>query len=359
MPHMTRALRGATALALTLPLFLAGTALVGATGASAHVSFEVAQAAAGATFKAVLRVPHGCEGQPTTAVAVTVPEGFAAVKPMPKPGWTLDVSTADDAAPDASRGESVTSGVTEIRWSGGNLPDASSDEFAFQGHVAAVEPGTVLPFKVVQTCADGAISWTEVAAPGQDPHDLAHPAPVLTVVDASQVAPAADAAHHGTSHEAAPQPAASTMAVDTAWMRQPPPGASVGGGYMTLTNTGAEPDRLVAVSADFAGRAEVHQMAVTNGMMMMQPIEVGLEIPAGGSVTLAPGGYHIMFMDLARSPAAGDTVDVTLTFEHAGTLTVPLAVAPIGAGAAPAHAHGHGAGGTGAHGGGHGHGAAQ
>ncbi|MBJ3778386.1 copper chaperone PCu(A)C [Acuticoccus sp. 2012] len=114
-------------------------------------------------------------------------------------------------------------------------------------------------------------------------------------------------------------------------MRQPPPGAEVAGGYATITNPTDAADRLIGASAPFAKSTEIHEMSMVDGMMRMQPVAGGLEIPAGGTVELAPGGYHVMFLELLDQPQAGDTVDVTLEFEHSGSITVPMSVAPIGA----------------------------
>lgn len=129
------------------------------------------------------------------------------------------------------------------------------------------------------------------------------------------------------------------LTVEGAWMRQPPPGAKVGGGYLTVTNPGEADDRLLAASAPFATRTEIHEMKVENGMMMMSPLAEGLAIPAGETVSLAPGGYHIMFMGLNAAPKEGETVPVTLTFEQAGAVTLNIPVAAMGATAAPHAMH--------------------
>lgn len=300
--------------------------------ALAHATLEVASAPANSTFKAVLRVPHGCDGEATHTVRITMPEGFIAVKPMPKAGWDLATRTGDYAESYELWGDTVSSGVTEVTWSGGDLPDAFYDEFVFQGRVADLPPGTVLPFKAVQTCANGEVAWTDIAADGQDPHELAHPAPALRVAEAS------GQGHGHGGHASAAQPAGG-LAVATPWMRQPPPGADVAGGYMVITNAGEAPDRLVGASAAFADRAEIHEMAMANGMMTMQEVEGGLEVPAGGEVRLQPGGFHMMFFGLHDAPKAGDSVPVTLEFEKAGTITVEMTVEMMGA-SQPSGGHG-------------------
>jgi hypothetical protein len=121
------------------------------------------------------------------------------------------------------------------------------------------------------------------------------------------------------------------------WARATPPGAKVAGGYLTVENAGAEPDRLVAATVEIAGRAEIHEMAVVDGIMKMRPLRNGVEIPAGGSVALEPGSYHMMFMDLTRPLKEGESFAGTLTFEKAGSVEVTFAVGPLGASEMPEH----------------------
>ena len=118
------------------------------------------------------------------------------------------------------------------------------------------------------------------------------------------------------------------------------PNAPVAGGFLTIENTGAEPDRLISARSDIAGDTQIHEMAMQGDVMKMRPLANGLEIPAGQTVVLAPGGFHIMFMGLKQTLVEGETITVTLTFEKAGTVDVVL---PIEAAAADAptaeHAH--------------------
>lgn len=159
--------------------------LVPAT-AHAHASLETTAAAAESTYKAVIRIGHGCEGTPTHTVRVRIPEGMIAVKPMPKPGWDLSVVTGDYARAYDYYGQELTSGVREVVWSGGSLPDEFYDEFVFRGRLAGFEPGTVVHFPVVQECQKGVHRWIEIPAEGQDPHELDEPAPSLTVTEGSR-----------------------------------------------------------------------------------------------------------------------------------------------------------------------------
>jgi periplasmic copper chaperone A len=172
---MGHARRAALAAAL---LSLAGGA------ASAHVTLETEQAPAGSTYKAVLRVGHGCEGKPTTAVRVKIPEGVIAVKPMPKPGWQLATVKGKYEQTYDYYGTPLSEGVTEIAWTGGDLPDEWYDEFAFRGQLAGAVPGAVVYFPVVQECTDGAVHrWIEIPEPGRSAEDYEEPAPGVTVVE--------------------------------------------------------------------------------------------------------------------------------------------------------------------------------
>ncbi len=124
---------------------------------------------------------------------------------------------------------------------------------------------------------------------------------------------------------------AGAIQIDHPWSRATPGGASVAGGYLTLKNTGTTPDRLVSATAAFAGKVEIHEMAVKDGVMTMRPLPDGIVIPPGGTVAFKPGAYHIMFLDLKAPLKEGTKVDGTLTFEKAGTVAVQYAVEGIGA----------------------------
>jgi periplasmic copper chaperone A len=118
------------------------------------------------------------------------------------------------------------------------------------------------------------------------------------------------------------------------WARATPPGAQVGGGYFTIKNGGAEPDRLVSATAEIAGRSELHEMAVVGGVMKMRPLDKGVEIPAGGSVEFDPSAYHVMFVQLKKPLKKGETFSGTLTFEKAGKVDVTYVIGSIGASSA-------------------------
>lgn len=125
------------------------------------------------------------------------------------------------------------------------------------------------------------------------------------------------------------------------WSRATPAGAKVGGGYLSIENTGTTPDRLVSVSVPFAAHAEMHEMAMKDGIMTMRPLEKGIEVPAGGKVEFKPGGYHIMFMNLKQPLKQGEMMKGTLTFEKAGSVDVEFKVDSIAAKGGEADHKGH------------------
>jgi uncharacterized protein YcnI len=150
-------------------LVLSGTAL-------AHVTLEADTAPAGSYYKAVLRVPHGCAGSPTTSIRVQIPEGVRQAKPMPKAGWQLAVKKHKLSQPYDWYGTRIDEDVSEIAWTDGNLPDEFYDEFVFRVKLPETE-GKVIRFPVIQTCAQGQEKWIEIPAEGQDDDTVENPAP--------------------------------------------------------------------------------------------------------------------------------------------------------------------------------------
>ena len=143
---------------------------------------------------------------------------------------------------------------------------------------------------------------------------------------ATTTAPAAEAT------PPAPQP---TLAVADAWAAVMPKGAKVAAGYFTVANSGADADRIVSVTSPVAGRVEVHEMAKAGSKMKMRPVKGGVAVPAGGSVAFNQTGMHLMFLDIKKPFAEGDTVPVTITFEKGGTVDVALSVKAQGSGGQP------------------------
>ena len=158
-----------------------------ATPALAHVTLETTEARIGTPYKAVLRVPHGCEDAATIALRVRIPDGVIAVKPMPKPGWTLTTVTGKyEKTYTFFHNAKLSEGVVEIIWSGGKLPDAWYDEFVFSTFLASdLEAGKTLYFPVVQECEKGVHRWIEIPAAGKTSADYPEPAPGLRLLPAS------------------------------------------------------------------------------------------------------------------------------------------------------------------------------
>lgn len=124
---------------------------------------------------------------------------------------------------------------------------------------------------------------------------------------------------------------AGDLVVSQAWSRATPGGAKTGGGFVTIENKGSSPDRLIGASGEVAGKIEVHEMSVKDGVMTMRPVVNGLAIEPGKTVKLAPGGYHLMMLDLKAPLKQGDKLPLTLEFEKAGKVAVTMDVQGVGA----------------------------
>lgn len=122
------------------------------------------------------------------------------------------------------------------------------------------------------------------------------------------------------------QATAPSITVEQPYARATPAGAATGAVYMTLTNKAQTADRLTAASSNVAAKVQVHEMAVTNGVMQMRELKDGLPVPAGGSVVLKPGSYHVMLIGLKKPLTAGETFPLTLIFEKAGNISVTVPV---------------------------------
>lgn len=133
---------------------------------------------------------------------------------------------------------------------------------------------------------------------------------------------------------------AGALKISTPWTRVPPQASTVAGAFLSITNTGQQPDRLVGGTVLAAARIEVHEMTLDGGIMKMRELKAGLEIKPGETVVLRPGSFHLMFMDLKAPLKAGESVKGTLVFEKAGTVQVAYSVQPMGA---KAYDHGGGA----------------
>lgn len=171
--------------------------------AQAHAVIQQKDAESGSYYKGVIGISHGCDGSATTKVTISIPYGVRGAKPMPKPGWKLDVVKSVLEKPYQSHGKTVTEDVTQITWYGGVLENEHYDEFAFRGQIG-VGTTTRLYFPVRQECVVGEINWdqkpgdkpkghehhgnhgnpaTEDSHAGQGAAKLEYPAPVVRVVD--------------------------------------------------------------------------------------------------------------------------------------------------------------------------------
>jgi copper(I)-binding protein len=122
-----------------------------------------------------------------------------------------------------------------------------------------------------------------------------------------------------------------SLKIDHPWARATPKGASVGGAYMKITNSGTAPDRLIGGSSDISNSFEVHEMKMEGGVMKMRLVAGGLEIKPGQTVTFDPSGYHVMLVDLKKQLMQGERFKATLEFAKAGKVEVDFAIAGVGA----------------------------
>ena len=168
-----------------------------------HVVLDNRSALAASNYKATFMVGHGCEGSATTGITVQIPAGFQGAKPYPKAGWALSVKQAQLAQPYASHGKQVTQDVSVVSWTAGSkeaaLQDAYFDEFTLRGKLP--EAAGPLWFKVLQTCENGSIDWSEQPVSGTSTKGLKAPAVLLEVTaqrpSVEPVAAPGRAAAHG------------------------------------------------------------------------------------------------------------------------------------------------------------------
>lgn len=233
------------------------------------------------------------------------------------------------------RGGAVAGGVGAVTWSGGELTDGRVGGFALRGTPAGIQPGDTPSFGTVQDCAGGRAARIDVPARGQDARAPKRPAPSPTIL-ASDSSAQAHPGHAGAAS------ASGDVTVRDAWARAMLPGQPAGGGYLTIDNGGTQDDRLLSVSSPAAGRVEVHMMEMKDNVMVMRPIDGDLTVPAGGTVTLEPGGLHIMFMQVRTPFREGTVVPATLEFEKAGRIELQLKVGPARGGMPEMDHSGHG-----------------
>ena len=309
-------------------------ASMGTTSAFAHATLETQTAKADSYFKAVMRIPHGCEGKATNDVIIELPDGFYSAKPMAHHGFEMSVETGAYHKPLTLHGREKTEGIRKVTWSGGVVEDWAYDEFIVFGRIGNVEAGETLYFKTTQLCGDDArVVWDEIPVEGEK--HPAKPAPSLKIVAN------ADAHGHGHGHNHGDKKAehedhgkmvlAGDIHIEGSWTRATPPNAKAGGAFLKLTNKGHHADRLIGASSSVSKVVEVHEMAMVNDVMKMQELTDGLAIEPGATVELKPGGYHLMLIGIHNPIAKGDMVKITLEFEKAGKVDVMFPAAELGA----------------------------
>nr|WP_295130479.1 YcnI family protein [uncultured Roseateles sp.] len=182
----------------TKPLLItaATLALALSMSAHAHVTLEQPEAEAGQSYKAVLRIGHGCEGSATTRVSVILPPGFRGAKPVPKAGWRLETRREVLSQPYESHGRLISDELAEVSWTAQGednyLQDAWYDEFTVRGTLPSEASGP-LWFKVKQQCLKGEWLWVEVPASGDSTRGLKAPAARLMLRKAGVIANASAA----------------------------------------------------------------------------------------------------------------------------------------------------------------------
>ena len=181
-----------------------------ASTAGAHVSPQDPEAASGSYFTTAFKVGHGCDGSPTTKVAIKMGDGVTSVKPQPVAGWNLTTTTRELDPPIDNHGTMITETVDEVIWEGGPLPDDELQMFWISMKLPEGEAGTAVEFPVVQTCETGETAWIEPIVEGQDEPE--HPAPVIVLTGAADDAHSDGAA---TTTTAAPGGGAEQASADS------------------------------------------------------------------------------------------------------------------------------------------------
>ena len=297
----------------TLPVYasLALGLSIHGTPAAAQIVLSQPNFEAGQNYAAFFKVEHGCEGSPTIALSVQIPDGIMVLDTPSKPGWAVS----------AKRDHGQVTGVT---WRG-RLAAKDADQFGLFLKLRA-KPGA-LYFPILQQCEKREIRWNDIPVAGKTARDVPHPAPALQLIASAQPAPAAT--HY----------IAGDIMIDQPWSPATPRGAATAAAYMTIMNHGSSADTLIGGSSP-AGKFDIHQMSMANGVMSMRPVWGGVTIPPGSTITLGPqGGYHFMLSGLKSPLMQGTRVPATLFFAKAGQVPIELSVAAIGA-RAPAGATG-------------------
>ena len=285
---------------------------------NAHAVLDRQSIAPGQTMHVSIAIGHGCDGSATTRLSLNIPEGVIVTKIDPNDRFQSQSQKAKfDHVWTGPQG-SVADGIKTITWSDGQLADKARGEFGFDIYASSdLKIGQILAFPVLQTCEQGERRWFEQADTIDTREKLKAPAPVITIVTAEQ-------AH---------------LDIRNGRSRVTPNGAPVAGGYITIRNWGEKGDRLIAASVAIADRVEIHEMTMADGVMRMRALDAGLDIPAGATVELKAGSYHLMFIKPGRALVEGEWLEGSLTFERAGVVPVRFKVEGMG-GSQQGHAHG-------------------
>ena len=296
--------------AFPLAALLAGLA----APASAHVVLSQPIFEAGQNYAAFFKIEHGCNGSPTIALRVQIPDGVTVLDTPAKPGWTLT-------------GERTQGRVSAVTWRG-QLDAKTADQFGLLLKLPAGEGP--LYFPAVQQCEKGEMSWTETPAAGRPWGDLKRPAVKLQL----------------TAAKTPPSYMAGSIMIEQPWSAATPGGATTAGVYATIMNHGDTADTLLGGTSPVAGKFEIHQMTKTDGVISMRTVSGGIAIPPGALVNLGPlAAYHVMLSGLKGPLKTGTHIPATLNFAKAGNVQVQIEIEPIGsrgpagAGAMPGMAH--------------------
>jgi hypothetical protein len=120
------------------------------------------------------------------------------------------------------------------------------------------------------------------------------------------------------------------LRVSSPWTLATPPSATVAGGFLTIVNSGSSADRLVSVTSDVAGKVDIHEMHIVNGVMMMRTVNPGIPVGPKATVTLKPFSHHLMLEDIKSQFKPGEKIKAILVFEKAGPLEIAFNVEPMG-----------------------------
>ncbi|WP_228529701.1 copper chaperone PCu(A)C [Diaphorobacter caeni] len=276
------------------------TALLATAAAHAHVVLPAGGANVGSPYDAAFRVGHACKDtKATTAIEVELPKTFQFKEAVARSGWKLSAPAT------GSQGGTV-------RWEAESaataLPDSEKAAFVVRGVLPS--KAQTLHFPVHQICDTGRADWVQIPTSANASEKPEFPAARLEVLPDTVAA----------------------VDVRDAWVRAAVPGQSGTGAFVTLQ--APQGAKLVAVKSAAAGVVEIHEMKLENDVMKMRAIPA-LDLPAGEPVKLAPGGLHLMMMDLKQPITAGRTLGFTLTLEDAnGKRRDRQIEAPVRAGAA-------------------------